>query len=101
MSATTSSSDKYLFLFTTDSDNFGPVKTALQDYYKFPVAATNTFEVTGCNNFVNGYKSVIETLRGTDPDPAINNYALPDPSGKVPLSETNSLTLIVVISGVD
>ena len=97
MSATTSSSDKLLFLFTTDSDDLSGIKSALQDYYKFPAA--NTFEATGCNNFVSTYKSVIETLRGTDPDPTVNTYKVPDAAGLTPNSEPKNLTLVVVISG--
>ena len=97
MSATTSSSDKLLFLFSTDSDDLSGIKTALQDYYKFPAA--NTFEATGCNNFVSTYKSVIEKLRGTDPDPTVNTYQIPDAAGLAPGSETKTLTLVAVISG--
>lgn len=97
MSATTSSSDKLLFLFTTDSDDLSGIRSALQDYYKFPAA--NTFEATGCNNFVSTYKSVIDTLRGPDPDPAINAYKVPDAAGTTPNSEPKNLTLVVVISG--
>jgi len=97
MSATTSSSDKLLFLFTTDSDDLSGIKSALQDFYKFP--ASNTFEATGCNNFVSTYKSIIEALRGTDPDPAVNTYKVPDAAGLTPNSEPKTLTLVVVISG--
>lgn len=97
MSATTSSSDKLLFLFTTDSDDLSVVKSALQDYYKFPAA--NTIEATGCNNFVSSFKTVIETLRGADPNPFVNTYKVPDPSGLTPNTEPKTLTLVVVISG--
>ena len=97
MSATTSISDKLLFLFTTDGDDLSGIKTAFQDYYKFPAA--NIFEATGCNNFVSTYKSVIERLRGTDPDPSVNTYQVPDPAGLTPNPESGNLTLVVVISG--
>ena len=97
MSATSSPSDKLLFLFTTDSDDLSGIKSALQDYYDFPAA--NTYETSGCDTFINTFKSVIYALRGSDPDPAINSYLTPDPNGKVPASETNKLTLVVVISG--
>ncbi|MGD0582121.1 MAG: carboxypeptidase-like regulatory domain-containing protein [Bacteroidales bacterium] len=95
MSATNSSADKYLFLFTTDSDNITDIQAALQDYYKFP--AGNTFSATGCANFISTYKTMIETLAGTDPTAPV--YKMPDPAGLVPAGETNMNTVFVVISG--
>lgn len=97
MSATSSSSDKYLFLFTTDSDNLLSVKSALQDFYKYPASAINTFESTGCNNFINTYKTLVETLSGTDPSVPV--YRMPDTAGEVPVGEIKMNTLVVVISG--
>lgn len=97
MSATSSPSDKLLFLFTTDSDDLSLIRTAFQDYYK--VSSANTFESSGCPNFVSSYKSVIEALRGTDPVPGNNVFKTPDPAGKTPAGEPSSLSLVVVISG--
>jgi hypothetical protein len=97
MSATSSSSDKYLFLFKTGTDDLSGIKTALQTYYKFPAGAANTFETTGCSSFKSTFKTLVETLGGTDPLAPV--YKMPDPSGKVPLGETNMNTLVVVISG--
>ncbi|MFN8210496.1 MAG: carboxypeptidase-like regulatory domain-containing protein [Bacteroidales bacterium] len=95
MSATTSAADKYLFLFTTDSDNLDPVKNALQNYYKFPAA--NTYAATGCQNFKSTFKLLAEALAGTDP--LIPVYKLPDGAGLVPAGETNMNTVFIVISG--
>lgn len=97
MSATTSPSDKYLFLFKTDSDDLSVVKTALKDYYKYDFLPANTYEATGCLNFVPVYKTLIEKLSG--PVPAAPVYAMPDPAGTVPSGETKMNTLVVVISG--
>ncbi len=97
MSATSSSSDKFLFLFKTGSDDLSGIKTALQNYYNFPAGATNTFETTGCSTFKSTFKTLVETLGGTDPAAPV--YKIPDPSGKVPPGETNMNTLVVVISG--
>lgn len=95
MSATSSSSDKFLFLFRTGTDDLTGIKTALQDYYKFPAA--NIVETTGCGTFKNTFKSLVETLSG--PDPVFPVYKMPDAAGKVPAGETNKNTLIIVISG--
>jgi hypothetical protein len=98
MSATSSSSDKYLFLYTTtENDNLQPVKTALQTYYKYPAAADHTFEANGRASFKTVYKSLVEKLCGTNPLSPV--YALPDPAGKVPPDEDIMNTLIVIISG--
>jgi len=63
MSATSSSSDKYLFLFTTtENDDLTPVKSALQDYYKYPAAADHTFEAKGRANFAPVYKTLVKSF---------------------------------------
>lgn len=95
MSATSSSADKYLFLFRTDDDTLNPVKTALQSFYKYPTDSAHFFEVTGCNNFKSSYESLILSLMPGTP-PVCKN---PDPSGKVPVGESKKNTLIVIISG--
>lgn len=93
MSATSSSSDKYLFLFTTDDDALGPVKTALQGNYLYP--AGNTFEVTGCTNFESNFSTLLKILV-----PVPNStFKEPDPAGKVPDGETPQNTLVIIISG--
>ena len=97
MSATSSSSDKYLFLFTTDSDDLSGVKSALQDFYKYPAGTDNTFEASGCSNFKSAFMMLIEKLAGTDPTTPV--YSTPDPAGLVPAGETNMNTLVIVISG--
>jgi hypothetical protein len=95
MSATSSSSDKYLFLFRTDNDTLDPVKTVLQSFYKYPTDSAHFFEITSCNNFKPAYESLILSLMPGTP-PACKN---PDPLGKVPAGESKKNTLIVIISG--
>ncbi|HNY15283.1 MAG TPA: hypothetical protein PKI12_07065, partial [Bacteroidales bacterium] len=101
MSATSSSSDKYLFLFTTtENDDLTPVKSALQDYYKYPAAADHTFEAKGRANFAPVYKTLVEKLCGTDPANPV--YPELDPDGIIPPGEEEAEkknTLVVVISG--
>lgn len=94
MSATNSSSDKFIFLFTTDNDDLSGIYGTLKDYYKYP-SGVNV--VSGCNSFITEYKKMVTALAGTDP---LNpTYITPDADGKVPEGETNMLTIVVVISG--
>lgn len=66
MSATTSSEDKYAFLFRTDTGiNLSDVKNTLSNLYGYPAA--NIKESVGCANLASDFQAVANAIAGHTP----------------------------------
>lgn len=88
MSATHSQSDKFIFLFRTDASfDLSKAKEAFHNYYNYSSGVNNTIEATGCANFKNSFKTIL------------NNIVANIPSGSTPNGETPLNTFVVVILG--